>query len=272
MVLAELRDPKAREHWERLGLSGVEVKVENPTSDSMAQVIAFAKKTGDFAVLSKTDLSVVALTYQYEVEVNGLINIRTELGQKRSPLGQTSEEGMQEGQADLNGQEALDEDPEDRSGEDGTSDDHEAGSEEIHFNEISESIEQVMLGDNESRGESSTAGGITEPGETMASILQSSSANDETDIQPPADECDGEGDWITPSNVSTHRSHDLGLVPDDASSSTNVDVTPLGAACMTGDFAVQNVLLGMGLGLVGEGGKRISKVRSWVLRCHACFK
>lgn len=37
MVLAELRDPKAREHWERLALTGVSVKVEPPTAEAMAQ-------------------------------------------------------------------------------------------------------------------------------------------------------------------------------------------------------------------------------------------
>lgn len=37
LVLAELRDPKAREHWERLKLTGVDIKVENPTADSMAK-------------------------------------------------------------------------------------------------------------------------------------------------------------------------------------------------------------------------------------------
>ena len=41
---------------------------------------------------------------------------------------------------------------------------------------------------------------------------------------------------------------------------------------MPGYVAVQTVLVGRGLGLVGEGGKRIGKVKSWVLRCHACFK
>ena len=41
---------------------------------------------------------------------------------------------------------------------------------------------------------------------------------------------------------------------------------------MTADFAMQNVLLQMGLGLVGVEGKRIERVKSWVLRCHACFK
>jgi RNA-binding protein NOB1 len=37
LVLAELRDPKAREHWERLGLSGVDVRVEPPKPEAMAK-------------------------------------------------------------------------------------------------------------------------------------------------------------------------------------------------------------------------------------------
>ena len=44
-------------------------------------MIAFAKKTGDYAVLSQTDLSVIALTYQYEVEANGEEHIRSIPGQ-----------------------------------------------------------------------------------------------------------------------------------------------------------------------------------------------
>jgi RNA-binding protein NOB1 len=36
-VLAELRDPRAREHWERLSLSGVDVRVETPSADAMAK-------------------------------------------------------------------------------------------------------------------------------------------------------------------------------------------------------------------------------------------
>jgi RNA-binding protein NOB1 len=43
-------------------------------------------------------------------------------------------------------------------------------------------------------------------------------------------------------------------------------------ACITGDFAVQNVLLQMGLSLIGVNGARIRSVKSFVLRCHACMK
>lgn len=37
LVLVELRDPKARDHWEKLGLTGVDVKVEMPTAESTAK-------------------------------------------------------------------------------------------------------------------------------------------------------------------------------------------------------------------------------------------
>ena len=41
-------------------------------------VRVFAKKTGDLAVLSGTDVEIIALTYMLEKEANGLKNIRTE--------------------------------------------------------------------------------------------------------------------------------------------------------------------------------------------------
>jgi len=48
--------------------------------------------------------------------------------------------------------------------------------------------------------------------------------------------------------------------------------TIINVGCMTADFAMQNVLLQMGLNLVDVEGKRIRKLKTWVLRCHACFK
>jgi RNA-binding protein NOB1 len=110
----------------------------------------------------------------------------------------------------------------------------------------------------------------------------------------------GAGEWITPENVTKHKAEDLGLLPTtrteagrsagsgsavtEGTTGTLPEVkkkkkraprkpqAQVGVACFTGDYAVQNVLVQMGLGLVGEGGKRIKSVKSWVLRCHACFK
>ena len=109
----------------------------------------------------------------------------------------------------------------------------------------------------------------------------------------PSDEDDGEGDWITPDNVDMYKSRALDLFPSEDSSDPFTTVskkkgksrrkngsmtTPagpkeqLGVGCMTADFAMQNVLLQMNLNLVGLEGKKIEKVKTWVLRCHACFK
>lgn len=93
---------------------------------------------------------------------------------------------------------------------------------------------------------------------------------------PSTDEDDGSGDWITPDNVALHKSRALEFLPSsdgDLKKRRRVaDEETVLAGCMTADFAMQNVLLQMGLTLVGVEGKRIQKVKTWVLRCHACFK
>ncbi|XP_045823223.1 RNA-binding NOB1-like protein [Trifolium pratense] len=42
-------------------------------------------------------------------------------------------------------------------------------------------------------------------------------------------------------------------------------------ACITGDFAMQNVLLQMGLRLLAPGGSQVHQLHRWILKCHACF-
>jgi len=90
----------------------------------------------------------------------------------------------------------------------------------------------------------------------------------------PSDDDDGEGEWITPQNAGIHKSRALDLLPDNEAKGKGrkEDVKEIGAGCMTADFAMQNVLLQMQLNLVSVDGKRIQKVRNYVLRCHACFK
>lgn len=88
----------------------------------------------------------------------------------------------------------------------------------------------------------------------------------------PSDEDDGQGEWITPYNVGLHKSRALDLLPQDGTERKGKKVGIIGSGCMTADFAMQNVLLQMGLNLVGLEGKRIELIKSWVLRCHACFK
>lgn len=253
-------------------------------------------------MLSQTDLSVIALTYQYEAEVNGEKWIRSEPGQalpprEERPVGPEGAEGEEGGVDTQDGEGGEDNDTEEESEEEGADigeDDageearDEVGIEDVNgeasqggvgdVEEVTRSIEQVLL-DSSSPAASSSAPQETALPDPSASASTSApspahgsaSASTPDSASPPEDaesESDG-GEWITPSNLPQHRSRDLGLVTPGPKAASQPH---LASVCMTGDFAVQNVLLGMGLGLVGEGGKRIGKVKSWVLRCHACFK
>ncbi|CAB3365903.1 Hypothetical predicted protein [Cloeon dipterum] len=74
---------------------------------------------------------------------------------------------------------------------------------------------------------------------------------------------DDDGGWITPSNLKEAQGK-LG------ETEINDDVPTV--ACVTSDFAMQNVLRQIGLSLVSADGKLIRNVRTYILRCYACFK
>ncbi|XP_069988761.1 RNA-binding protein NOB1 isoform X1 [Penaeus vannamei] len=81
------------------------------------------------------------------------------------------------------------------------------------------------------------------------------------------EEDDDAGGWITLSNVKKHKMKKIGLKPEEEIEEKEVLV-----ACMTADFAMQNVLKHIGLRVMGVDGKLIQQVRTFILRCHACFK
>uniref|UniRef100_A0A8D0KYJ4 RNA-binding protein NOB1 n=1 Tax=Strix occidentalis caurina TaxID=311401 RepID=A0A8D0KYJ4_STROC len=73
---------------------------------------------------------------------------------------------------------------------------------------------------------------------------------------------DDEG-WITPSNLKQAQ-QDTG----------HCDTAPVGVqvGCVTTDFAMQNVLLQLGLPVLAVNGMLIRQARSYILRCHGCFR
>jgi RNA-binding protein NOB1 len=103
------------------------------------------------------------------------------------------------------------------------------------------------------------------------------------------DEDDGEG-WITSAaDIQTIKVNHGGMLDPtkgmskagkavdvaDANITTNPNAGPSlsqRAACATTDFAMQNVLLQMNLILLSVDGMRIRRLKSWVIRCGACFK
>ena len=78
---------------------------------------------------------------------------------------------------------------------------------------------------------------------------------------------DGDEGWITPSNIHKFQNG------EKVTSHAQVEEHPIDVAICTTDFAMQNVILTMGLHLYNiENGVQIKSIKTWVLRCHACGK
>ncbi|KAJ0974248.1 hypothetical protein J5N97_016213 [Dioscorea zingiberensis] len=81
-------------------------------------------------------------------------------------------------------------------------------------------------------------------------------------------------DAIVETNVLDEAGTEVSVV-DDASSEQSWMLRSLSdssVACVTGDYAMQNVILQIGLRLLAPGGMQIRQLHRWVLKCHACNK
>uniref|UniRef100_A0A158R4F5 RING-type E3 ubiquitin transferase n=1 Tax=Syphacia muris TaxID=451379 RepID=A0A158R4F5_9BILA len=87
----------------------------------------------------------------------------------------------------------------------------------------------------------------------------------DTEVEKGEEACSSSDDddgWINSDNIdSSLRKLGAIMVPE-----RNVKV-----ACITADFAMQNVLLQMGLPLLSLDGYRIRCLKSYILRCRACY-
>jgi RNA-binding protein NOB1 len=84
---------------------------------------------------------------------------------------------------------------------------------------------------------------------------------------------DDEGEWIKPDNMHQVKGfHVRGENDEEDEDQYNTEVYTSGFATVTSDFPMQNVLLHLGVPVVGPAGFMIRELRQWLLRCHACFR
>jgi len=283
-------------------------KIGELTRESESLVTAFARKTGDIAVLSATDIRVLALCLTLELEENGTWRVRDHPGQVLIPP--PKDNGSKKSESVAGDSTAGDVNEKEEGKVDKVGDVNEVADklEELEVKEaIPEKVQESTTSSTDSTppvaSTSSAPSSSLEPStstlppptstseEPTAStssqideILPSSSSSptdepveaedDPSDSESDTESTSSSGSWITPANIHSHKVKDLGLfaAPSSSKSSTPKPKTILKAAVLTGDFAMQNVGLQMGLNVLGSGGKRVKEVRTWVLRCHACFK
>lgn len=219
-VVAEIRDPDARQRLETMYLPFL--KQRTPSPKSFAVLSEFAKKTGDRAVLSGTDIEVLALAYELECERNGGDwRLRSVPGQKRvngkPPVKPVEQQEGQQPECTATTDESA-EDP--------------------AVKEVTEDLKATTLEtkEDESNTENPTVPGPEAAEDNQAADLAVQDAQDEDEAgeveDGAASESDG-GEWITPSNLKKRQARDE---VGDATAASEVKVMQV--ATMTTDFAV----------------------------------
>ena len=253
-VLAEIRDENARLRIETQYLPFLTLRTPKP--ESVKFVRDFARKTGDLVVLSETDVEILALAYELECERNGGDwRLRRVPGQKkvngRKPEVIENKDQPLEEQNDADNVSKGEPDPEEDAGADNVfveTQPGESGAEVPPQNHDTDLTAQVTSLSIQEHGDDTSASGAISP--------------EEVDIS----ESDSDG-WITPSNIQTHKASE-----ERTSKATADSVKTLQVATITGDFAMQNVILQMNLNLLSSTTcQRITHIKQTILRCHGCF-
>lgn len=301
-----IKEIKNRRQLKRLCVLPYELTVDEPSAESVRHVIEFAKKTGDYLSLSSADIKVIALTYQLERELVGDAHLRTDPVQAKTiasrdkpaelidrapvagfynpPTKQQLEEkefethGLDLGsvvkeldlealekaqRAEEESDESVDEEEEAEDDEDDKDDVDEEQDE--HEKELAASVAALDLSkDNEKFNEILAPLKATS---TEADAAQSDDDDDDDSSDATESESDGDGSdltsWITPGNLGEVKS----LYGKDAAEEQSVRV-----ACMSTDYAIQNVLKQINLNIAALDGRIIKNMRTYILRCYACFK
>ncbi|KAI0467999.1 Nin one binding Zn-ribbon like-domain-containing protein [Xylaria cf. heliscus] len=265
-VVSEIRDAATRSRVETTLLPFL--KLRSPRPASIKFVTDFARRTGDLEVLSKPDIHLMALAYELECELNGGDwRLRKTPGQKgvngKSPAQLEKDRAEASNNTEIGGEQPTEGNP--------TSEESE---------KVDESTTEKIPSDAAAAVNSSTeqTQSIAEQ-ETITQTLESISLEESAptedigtedtttdDTQTQEEEEDDEDGWITPSNLKKHQVKDQLAQPEQPAQRV------LKAALLTSDYAMQNVLLRINLNLVSPGLARITRVKTWVLRCHGCFQ
>lgn len=256
-VFQEIKDEQARKNleiWQSIGA----LKLRHPNQNSISKVSAFAKLTGDYAVLSANDIHILALTYELEVELNkGSWRLRKNPGDSLDHLKEDSEETITK----------IAESSEEPAADDDT--------------EVKKKKKNKRRGGKKQRAKREAALAASKDKETEDNQDEANELSSVNELNEVYGDEDDDGDWITPENLTETLIKDSG---EDTTGSRSVEATveernlaldlPTNqVALATGDFAVQNVALQLNLNLMNfMSGLRIKRLRNYMVRCHACFK
>jgi len=243
-VVDEIKDKATKK---RLSVLPYDLKFSFPSGDAVQKITEVSKLSGDYPSLSVTDIQVLALTYdlslRYDaessnaIETNEIDSLKKDVIQYGGTMKQDLNiPGFYIPENDTNG-DAVESD----SIDDGVSSQPDpSNDEEVEL--VTDEMDKVQIEDC-SEEVSSEKGECNDILEDVTNITDAKEADT----------------WITPAKLQAIKS------------SLNEESKGRNVACLTTDFAMQNVLLKMKLGVLSADGLLIKSTRNYVLRCHACF-
>ncbi|TAQ89427.1 hypothetical protein B7494_g2240 [Chlorociboria aeruginascens] len=271
-VIEEIRDAVTRARVESTLLPFLTLR--SPGLASIKIISDFARRTGDLEVLSRPDIHLMALAYELECERNhGNWRLRSTPGQKRlngapptALIGETATEEQVSSESRVPEQTvktptAI---PETR-GAWGTPTPILVGDskKEPTPEKLLQSV-QISKYTKPSTEAQEREDAAEQPAENGQCIPETDPPVEE--VQASEDDLSDEEGWITPSNLKKHQAKDA-----NGASEPQEEPKTMQVALITSDFAMQNVLLRMNLNLLSPSLQRIRQLKTWVLRCHACF-
>lgn len=233
-VVKEIRDLKTRES---LNVVLYKLNFKEPSTEATRFVTNYAKKTGDFASLSAVDMRLLALTYQLYEESVGVEKLNLE--PKINAVVPSTSTCIGRNGVKLAGFVVP-------KNEESSTDEGNSSESPI---ESPEATEQTTMSEVPS--------------------IENEIDNEENQLSEIVDELDlGHDDdgWITPSNINRVKSK---AFENGVCDNTDVNET-LPVACITTDFAMQNVLIQMGIPVISVDGLLIRTARSYILKCRVC--
>ncbi|KAK4219778.1 RNA-binding protein NOB1 [Rhypophila decipiens] len=243
-VISEIRDEATRSRLQTTLQPFL--KIRTPRPESVQFITSFARRTGDLQVLSKPDIHLLALTYDLEVERNGGDwRLRKEPNQQRvngKPPGREAEEGNDQISKDGETSSSADISSKGKENVDNTS------QTETVEGSVSEKLNELDIKDDQEAQEAFPA-------------------EDDVEEEEDGEDSDGGGEWITPSNLKKHLAREAGH-----SAPLQKTQRVLQAALITADMAMRNVALRINLNLLDSRLGRVTFLKTWVLRCHGCWK
>ena len=340
-ALAEVRDARARQV---LALLPFPLETRQPAEASIAAVRDFARKTGDLARLSRTDVLLLALTHQLEREANGARFLRseppstvTQASRVAAATAAATAAAGSDGATTAGGQ-AANAMPECRffhtvggcragegcrfvhvgvagprgaaaaasapstSAATSTSAAAAAGSAEggppaVSVSALKGGLAAVTLSVPSGSGSSESAAPNGSPSASTSTAVPaapSTAAAAAPHLVPAKDahhfaeaaaaalgasastvaDPDGEGVWIVPTpprGAAAAAAAAVAAAAAAAAATASGPAPRVAVALVTSDFAMQNVALQAGMLLASTAGKVVTSVKSWVLKCDACF-